>query len=98
MLGQDQAALIDTGMGIGSLLSIVRSITSLPLVVVNTHGHPDHAGGNVEFSHVFFTWVGSTQPSGQVHGLYDNAKGIVEQADGIQQGGIVYDESKRLGS
>jgi len=51
VLGQDQAALIDTGMGIGSLLSIVRTITSLPLVVINTHGHPDHAGGNVEFSH-----------------------------------------------
>lgn len=49
VLGNERAALIDTGMGIASLRHYVRSLTSLPLVVVNTHGHPDHAGGNSEF-------------------------------------------------
>jgi len=28
----------------------VKSITNLPLLIVNTHGHPDHAGGNYQFS------------------------------------------------
>jgi len=49
ILGGRQAALIDTGMGIGSLRDYVAQLTSLPVVVINTHGHPDHAGGNLEF-------------------------------------------------
>ena len=47
--GTHRAALIDTGMGIGSLRAYVRTLTNLPLIVINTHGHPDHAGGNGEF-------------------------------------------------
>lgn len=50
VLGTKKAALIDTGMGIGSLKAYVRKITDLPLIVINTHGHPDHAGGNGEFT------------------------------------------------
>ena len=49
VLGKEKAALIDTGMGIGSIRSVVEKITELPVIVINTHGHPDHAGGNAEF-------------------------------------------------
>jgi len=49
VIGKEKAMIIDTGMGIGSLKAIIDDITTLPLVVVNTHGHPDHAGGNKEF-------------------------------------------------
>lgn len=49
ILGQEKALLVDTGMGIGSIRKVVESITSLPVIVVNTHCHPDHAGGNAEF-------------------------------------------------
>ena len=49
VLGQEKALLVDTGMGVGSLKAVVDSITSLPVQVLNTHGHPDHAGGNAEF-------------------------------------------------
>lgn len=47
--GSRKAMLVDTGMGIGDLANQVRKLTSLPLIVVNTHGHPDHAGGNGGF-------------------------------------------------
>ncbi|MCD7817506.1 MAG: MBL fold metallo-hydrolase, partial [Lachnospiraceae bacterium] len=50
VLGKERALLIDTGMGIGSLKSVVEQITDLPITVINTHGHPDHAGGNAEFA------------------------------------------------
>jgi len=50
VVGTNKAALIDTGMGIGSLKNYVRNLTDLPLIVINTHGHPDHAGGNGEFT------------------------------------------------
>ncbi len=49
VIGKNQGLVIDTGIGIGALSSAVESITPLPLTVVNTHGHPDHAGGNIEF-------------------------------------------------
>jgi len=49
VLGQEKALLIDTGFGLGSLKKIVDGITGLPIVLLNTHGHPDHGGGNAEF-------------------------------------------------
>jgi hydroxyacylglutathione hydrolase len=51
--GKAQAMLVDTGMGIGNLAALVRNLTGLPLLVVNTHGHPDHAGGNPGFSDIW---------------------------------------------
>lgn len=50
--GKTKALLIDTGIGMGDLPKFVQSITSLPVTVVNTHGHPDHAGGNYQFQTV----------------------------------------------
>jgi hydroxyacylglutathione hydrolase len=52
--GSQKAMLVDTGMGIGNLSDEIRKITDLPLIIVNTHGHPDHAGGNSNFSEVWF--------------------------------------------
>jgi hydroxyacylglutathione hydrolase len=51
--GTRRAMLVDTGMGLGDLAGMVRSLTDLPLTVVNTHGHPDHAGGNGGFEEVW---------------------------------------------
>lgn len=49
VLGDDRAVLIDTGCGIGDLAGAVKKITDLPLSVLNTHAHWDHAGGNYQF-------------------------------------------------
>lgn len=51
--GNDKAALIDTGEGEPGLDEVVRSLTSLPVIVVNTHGHGDHAGGNPWFDSIY---------------------------------------------
>ena len=45
--GQERCLLIDTGWGVGDLPALVASLSSLPLTVVNTHGHPDHISGNM---------------------------------------------------
>ena len=50
VLGSERALLVDTGIGIGSLRDEVEKITKLPVTVINTHAHPDHAGGNAEFA------------------------------------------------
>ena len=45
VVGDQKAALIDTGCGIGNVLDEVKEITDLPLEVLLTHGHLDHCGG-----------------------------------------------------
>lgn len=51
--GKEEALLIDTGLGVAKLNDFVRTLTSLPVIVINTHGHPDHAGGNYQFKSVY---------------------------------------------
>ena len=47
--GEEKAALIDTGCGIGDIAGIVRELTDKPLVIIITHGHFDHDGGVKQF-------------------------------------------------
>lgn len=49
VVGQAGAMLIDTAYGFEDLSQVVRELTSLPVTVVNTHGHVDHSGGNFYF-------------------------------------------------
>jgi glyoxylase-like metal-dependent hydrolase (beta-lactamase superfamily II) len=52
VIGEERAALIDTGCGIGNLRQVVEAITDKPVVVVNTHTHLDHLGGNPQFEEI----------------------------------------------
>ena len=51
--GDEKALLIDTGYGAENLREYVEKLTSKPILVVNTHYHPDHAAGNGEFEAVY---------------------------------------------
>jgi glyoxylase-like metal-dependent hydrolase (beta-lactamase superfamily II) len=53
IIGNNKAMLIDTGYGIYDIKKHVESITNLPLIVVNSHGHMDHSCGNYLFEEVF---------------------------------------------
>lgn len=46
LLGEQSAALIDTGLGVADIRKEVRAITDLPIQVVTTHIHADHIGGH----------------------------------------------------
>lgn len=48
-VGSKQALLWDTGYGFGNLRHTVETLTDKPLIVVNSHGHLDHACGNFQF-------------------------------------------------
>ena len=54
VIGSKKAILIDTMYGRTDLKALVESITSLPLMVVNTHGHIDHICGNACFKEPAF--------------------------------------------
>lgn len=53
LAGRDRAALIDTGLGMLDIRSTVSTLTNLDVVVLQTHAHPDHAGGSHRFDHVY---------------------------------------------
>jgi glyoxylase-like metal-dependent hydrolase (beta-lactamase superfamily II) len=54
IVGPAQAMLIDTGFGAGNLKGLVEElIGNMPLIVVNTHAHFDHAYGNFAFDKVY---------------------------------------------
>lgn len=46
LIGEERALLIDCGLGIGDIKGAVEKITDKPILVVATHGHVDHAGGD----------------------------------------------------
>jgi len=52
VIGRDRALLIDTGYGHANIRDYARSLTALPLTVINTHGHRDHSGADVQFGEV----------------------------------------------
>ncbi|MCD8380188.1 MAG: MBL fold metallo-hydrolase [Lachnospiraceae bacterium] len=54
LLGEEKALLIDTAYGRGDFPNIVEELRAgKELLVVNTHGHFDHTGGNRWFPQVY---------------------------------------------
>ena len=69
--GSERALLVDTANGYEDLHEIVRSLTELPVIVVNTHGHGDHILGNVYFDEA---WLHPAD-----HALYDMFFGYAKE-------------------
>ena len=53
IVGEKRALLFDTGMGISDIKKVTAELTKLPVVVLNSHTHNDHVGGNWQFDFVY---------------------------------------------
>ncbi len=54
IIGPEKAMLVDAAWGLGNLKGLVDELTGgMPLIVVNTHCHFDHAYGNAQFDRVY---------------------------------------------
>ena len=53
ILGQKKAVLLDAGFGYQDIRPIISSITDLPVILVLTHGDPDHSYGSEYFGDVW---------------------------------------------
>lgn len=52
IIGDERAILFDTGLGVAPIRPVVEGLTELPVLVVNSHHHFDHVGGNHEFTEI----------------------------------------------
>ena len=53
--GDDYALLTDTGYGVNHLRQFAENLTDKPILVTNTHYHPDHSAGNGEWESVMLS-------------------------------------------
>ena len=53
VIGDEKVCVIDTMNGFTDIKSEVRKLTDKPIIVINTHGHPDHIFGNVYFDEAY---------------------------------------------
>ena len=53
IVGEKQALLFDTGMGISDIRKVVEGLTRLPVSVINSHTHNDHVSDNWRFSKIY---------------------------------------------
>lgn len=54
VIGEERAALIDSGFGVtDTLRSFVEKLTDKPIVCLIGHGHPDHAGAAALFDEIY---------------------------------------------
>ncbi|MEO6806602.1 MAG: MBL fold metallo-hydrolase [Edaphobacter sp.] len=53
IVGNRQAVLFDTGMGIGDLKKVTTALTNKPIIVLNSHTHNDHVGNNWQFATIY---------------------------------------------
>ncbi|MBQ9009575.1 MAG: MBL fold metallo-hydrolase [Clostridia bacterium] len=95
--GEEKALLLDTGYGIGHLRNLVERLTRKPVIVANTHYHPDHSAGNAEWEEVLLSpgWPvdapsleGGRYPRDPSAWVYpDYRKTVVHDGDVIELGG-----------
>ncbi|MBA2248063.1 MAG: MBL fold metallo-hydrolase [Chloroflexia bacterium] len=64
--GEERAILLDTGMGVGDMRALVAELTVRPVVVVNSHAHWDHIGGNRQFDEI---WIHEAEADALLTGV-----------------------------
>lgn len=51
--GEEKSLLFDSGLGIGDIRAVVEGLTDREVVVLNSHTHYDHVGGNHQFGTIY---------------------------------------------
>ena len=78
IVGTEKALLFDTGLGIGDMRAVVAELTELEPIVVNSHTHYDHVGGNHQFETIYGAPTEYTTANARGHGHQDVAEFVGE--------------------
>lgn len=81
--GTKSAVLLDTGLGVANIRSVAEDLTDKPLLVVNSHYHFDHTGGNQLFEEIAIHRAGAPllerpAPDGMAEGYMEYTKRVLE--------------------
>jgi glyoxylase-like metal-dependent hydrolase (beta-lactamase superfamily II) len=79
--GSERCVLIDTGLGLADIAAALEPVASAPTIVVNSHVHFDHVGGNELFDHVEMhelgpEWIEFATRDEEVSGYREVAEGM----------------------
>lgn len=77
LIGEEKALLIDSCSGEGNIRAVVGGITEKPVMVLSTHGHFDHTGGNSCWPEAWMTKeavVHAKEPFGPIHEKWFHSK------------------------
>ncbi|MBQ4257563.1 MAG: MBL fold metallo-hydrolase [Clostridia bacterium] len=77
ILGEKAAVVYDTMFGYGNLRAFCEEITDLPLILINSHFHGDHAAGDFDFD---FVYIHPFDLPGIYNGFHQDAQGLLEAA------------------
>jgi len=81
IIGSEKALLFDTGMGVSDIAAVVKQLTDLEIIVVNSHTHFDHIGDNWRFP--------------VIH-VYADDYAVKVLTDGFTHGDVRYDSEPDL--
>jgi glyoxylase-like metal-dependent hydrolase (beta-lactamase superfamily II) len=81
--GHQSAVLIDTGLGVANIRTVAEELTDKPLLVVNSHYHFDHTGGNRLFDKIAIHEAGGSlvaraAPDGLAEAYMEYTKRLIE--------------------
>ncbi len=80
VVGTERALLFDTGTGIADLRALVSELTDREVVVVNSHSHPDHVGGNHRFETVYAPDSDTARQNARGRSIEDSRRLVPERA------------------
>lgn len=53
IVGTKKSVLFDTGLGIGDMKKLITELSPAEPIVINSHSHYDHVGGNFQFQKIY---------------------------------------------
>jgi hydroxyacylglutathione hydrolase len=80
-IGTERALLVDSGLGVDNMKEIVKSITQLPIILINTHVDPDHIACNSQFHEIYM------HPA--EYALYHNARLKTDVIKPLWEGNLI---------
>ena len=71
--------LFDSGMGMDTISKVVKQLSANPVVVINSHSHFDHIGGNHEFDSVYAVDTAYTKHFAELGWSHEQVKQEVKE-------------------